>query len=215
MQHWAFLTNHARVLLCLARDPEVRLREVAAGLGITERSAYAIVADLAAGGYVVKRKHGRRNRYQIQVHLPLAEPASGESAIGDVLTLVMGDAWRKSRRQQQLNPEASPHDDNHAPRARRAKSSCECAAWTCSADQEAGRELGKRLGRADRAGRPVSGLGELQYQHCRVITDDSAAVCGNRLDDRRGHLRCREFTESSDQVAEPLIADIVDDQFPG
>jgi hypothetical protein len=90
MERWNFLTNHARVLLCIARDPGVRLREVAAGLGITERSAHAIVADLAGAGYVVKHKHGRRNRYQIQAHLPLPEPASPEPAVGDLLALLMG-----------------------------------------------------------------------------------------------------------------------------
>ena len=89
MESWNFLTNHARVLLCIARDPGVRLRDVAASLGITERSAHAIVADLATAGYVVKHKHGRRNRYQIQAHLPLPEPASQEPAIGDVLALLM------------------------------------------------------------------------------------------------------------------------------
>jgi MarR family len=87
---WNFLTNHARVLLCIARDPGVRLREVAAGLGITERSAHAIVADLTAAGYLAKQKHGRRNRYQIQEHLPLPEPASQQPAIGDVLALLAG-----------------------------------------------------------------------------------------------------------------------------
>ena len=62
--------------------PGVRLREVAAGLGITERSAHAIIADLTAAGYVVKHKHGRRNRYQIQAHLPLSsEPAIQEPAV--------------------------------------------------------------------------------------------------------------------------------------
>jgi MarR family protein len=90
VERWNFLTNHAQVLLCLAHDPGVRLREVAAGLGITERSAHAIIADLAAAGYVVKHKHGRRNRYHIQAHLPLPQPASPESAIGDVLALLMG-----------------------------------------------------------------------------------------------------------------------------
>jgi predicted DNA-binding transcriptional regulator YafY len=87
---WSFLTNHARVLLCIARDPGVRLRDLSASLGITERSAYAIVADLAAAGYVVKQKHGRRNRYQIQPHLRLPEPASQKPAIGDVLALLAG-----------------------------------------------------------------------------------------------------------------------------
>ena len=62
-----------------------------ASLGITDRSAYGIVTDLAEAGYVVKQKDGRRNRYQIQAHLPLPEPASQEPAIGEVLALLMGD----------------------------------------------------------------------------------------------------------------------------
>ncbi len=90
MTSWSFLTNHAQVLLCIARDPGVRLRDIAASLGITERSAYGIVTDLAAAGYVVKQKHGRRNRYQIQAHLPLPEPASQGLVIGEVLALLAG-----------------------------------------------------------------------------------------------------------------------------
>jgi DNA-binding IclR family transcriptional regulator len=66
MANWGFLTNHARVLLCIAHDPGARLRDIAASLGITERSAYGIVADLAEARYVIKQKDGRRNRYQIQ-----------------------------------------------------------------------------------------------------------------------------------------------------
>jgi hypothetical protein len=93
---WNFLTNHARVLLCIARDPGVRLRDVAASLGITERSAHALVSDLTAAGYVVKQKHGRRNRYQIQAHLPLPEPASKEPAIGEVLAMLVGDGVRQN-----------------------------------------------------------------------------------------------------------------------
>src|SRR4029079_10902719 len=73
MAELSFLTNHARVLVRIAHDPGVRLRDIAATLGITERSAYSIVTDLTAGGYVVKDKDGRRNRYQIQPHLPLRE----------------------------------------------------------------------------------------------------------------------------------------------
>ena len=91
MDSWRFLTNHARMLLCIARDPGVRLRDAAASLGITERSAHAIVTDLTAAGYLIKHKHGRRNRYQIQAHLPLPGPASHEPAIGDVLALLAGD----------------------------------------------------------------------------------------------------------------------------
>ena len=62
---WGLLTYHARVLLCVARDPGVRLRGIASSLGITERSAHGFVTDLTAAGYVVKQKDGRRNRYQI------------------------------------------------------------------------------------------------------------------------------------------------------
>jgi DNA-binding IclR family transcriptional regulator len=72
---WNFLTNHARVLLCIAHDPGARLRDIGASLGITDRSAHGIATGLTAAGYVVKHKDGRRSRYQIQAHLPLPEPA--------------------------------------------------------------------------------------------------------------------------------------------
>jgi predicted transcriptional regulator len=88
---WSFLTNHARVLLCIAHDPGVRLRDIAARTGVTERTAYGIVTDLTEAGYVVKHKDGRRNRYQIQAHLPLPEPDSRERTIGEILTLLTGD----------------------------------------------------------------------------------------------------------------------------
>jgi DNA-binding MarR family transcriptional regulator len=88
---WTFLTNHARVLLCIAQDPGVRLRDIAARLDITERSAYGIVTDLARAGYVVKQKDGRRNRYQIQAHLPLPESTGRERTVGEVLALLTGD----------------------------------------------------------------------------------------------------------------------------
>jgi len=87
---WTFLTNHARVLLCVANDPGVRLRDIAASLGITERSAFGIISDLVEAGYVVKEKDGRRNRYHIQAHLPLPELASRDRTVGDVLTLLAG-----------------------------------------------------------------------------------------------------------------------------
>jgi DNA-binding IclR family transcriptional regulator len=90
MADWSFLTNHARVLLCIAHDPGVRLRDIAARVGITERSAYGIITDLAEAGYVVKRKDGRRNRYQIQAHLPLPDSAGRERTIGEVLALLAG-----------------------------------------------------------------------------------------------------------------------------
>ena len=90
MERWSFLTNHARVLLCLAHDPGARLRDIAASLGITERSAHGILTDLTAAGYTVKEKDGRRNRYQIQAHMPLPEPTRQQLAIGEVLALLAG-----------------------------------------------------------------------------------------------------------------------------
>ena len=90
MEGWSFLTNHARVLLCIAHDPGVRLRDIGAGVGITERSAYGIVCDLAAAGYISKHRDGRRNRYQIQAHMPLPEPTSQQLAIGEVLAVLAG-----------------------------------------------------------------------------------------------------------------------------
>ncbi len=89
---WSFLTNHARVLLRIAQDPGARLRDIAGRLGITERSAYSIVTDLTTAGYVVKHKDGRRNRYQIQTHLPLPDPVGQEPAIGDILAVLTGEA---------------------------------------------------------------------------------------------------------------------------
>ena len=88
MTEWSFLTNHARVLVCIAHDPGVRLRDIATTVGITERSAFAIVTDLTAAGYVVKAKDGRRNRYQIQTHLPLREAIGREQTIGEVLDVL-------------------------------------------------------------------------------------------------------------------------------
>ena len=90
MGAWSFLTNHARVLLCISRDPGVRLRDIAARTGVTERTAYGIVTDLTGAGYVVKQRDGRRNRYQIQAHLPLPETDSRERTIGEVLALLAG-----------------------------------------------------------------------------------------------------------------------------
>ena len=98
MAKWNFLTNHARVLACIAHDPGVRLRDIATTVGITERSAYGIVTDLTEGGYVVKDKDGRRNRYQIQAHLPLGEAINREPTIGEVLDLLVGTNTHTRRR---------------------------------------------------------------------------------------------------------------------
>lgn len=91
MTEWSFLTNHARALVCIAHDPGARLRDIAAKVGVTERSAYAIVTDLVAAGYVVKDKDtdGRRNRYKIQAHLPLPGAMGRERTIGEVLDVLV------------------------------------------------------------------------------------------------------------------------------
>ena len=78
MASWGFLTTHARVLLCIAHDPGARLRDIAATLGITERRAHGIVTDLTQAGYLIRQKDGRRNRYQVQAHLPLPGPGTSE-----------------------------------------------------------------------------------------------------------------------------------------
>lgn len=90
MGRWSFLTNHSRTLLCIAHDPGARLRDIAARVGITERSAHDIVNDLVEAGYVVKDKDGRRNRYRIQEHLPLRDPISHDPTIGEMLDLLVG-----------------------------------------------------------------------------------------------------------------------------
>jgi MarR family len=98
MAEWSFLTNHARALLCISHDPGVRLRDIAATLGITERSAFGIVTDLAESGYVVKERDGRRNRYEIQHHVPLPEHTGREQTIGDLLAVLVGTNGRASDR---------------------------------------------------------------------------------------------------------------------
>src|SRR3984885_1902300 len=89
MANWTFLTNHALVLLCIADDPEARLRDIAVSLNMTERTAFGIITDLVEAGYVVKEKDGRRNRYHIQTHLPLPDPAGRERTVGDILALLV------------------------------------------------------------------------------------------------------------------------------
>jgi prophage antirepressor-like protein len=93
---WSFFTNHARVLICISRDPGLRLRDLAAALGITERSAYGIVTDLVEARFVIKDKDGRRNRYRVEGQLPLPESIGGERTVGEVLGLLVGaDARRR------------------------------------------------------------------------------------------------------------------------
>lgn len=85
---WTFLTRHAQVLLCIADDPVVRLRDIAAQVGITERAAHRIVGELVADGYVTRERHGRRNRYTLRPQLPLPDPVARDQKVGDLLALL-------------------------------------------------------------------------------------------------------------------------------
>lgn len=90
MADWKFITNHAQVLLCVAHDPEIRLREIADACGITERAAHRIVTDLAAAGYVTRTRTGRRNRYSVRYDLPLPDPLARGQKVGDLLEILTG-----------------------------------------------------------------------------------------------------------------------------
>ncbi len=85
---WTFLTNHAHVLLAITRDPEARLRDVADLVGITERAAQRIVAELEEGGYLTRTRDGRRNRYEVHPDVPLRHPLERDHDIGEVLAVL-------------------------------------------------------------------------------------------------------------------------------
>jgi len=82
---WTFLSNHAHVLVCLAEDPDIRLRDVATRVGITERAVQRIVADLVEAGHVTRRKRGRVNHYRIHRHQPLRHPIEMHRSVGNLL----------------------------------------------------------------------------------------------------------------------------------
>ena len=97
---WTFLTNHAHVLLCLAGDPDLRLRDVADRVGITERSVQHIVQELEAAGAVSRHRVGRRNRYEVHADHRLHHPVEAHCVIGDLIAMVQAGgrpAGRRSR----------------------------------------------------------------------------------------------------------------------
>ena len=96
MSGWTFLTNHAHVFLCLAADPEMRLRDVASRVGITERAAQRIVADLDACGYISTERIGRRNHYVVHGELPLRHPVEGHRHAGVLIELIAGPKKRRA-----------------------------------------------------------------------------------------------------------------------
>jgi predicted transcriptional regulator of viral defense system len=88
MAEWTFLTNHAHALLCIARDPGIRLRDVAERVGVTERAAQRIVSDLVETGYLDRLREGRRNTYQIKGDRPLRHPVERGHRIGEILDVL-------------------------------------------------------------------------------------------------------------------------------
>jgi predicted transcriptional regulator len=85
-----FLTNRARVLVCIAQDSGLRLRDIAARVQITERAAHRIVTELDADGYITRERNGRRNHYTINAHPPIPDPTSGEQNIRTLLAILTG-----------------------------------------------------------------------------------------------------------------------------
>lgn len=88
-RRWDFLTNHAHVLLCVSRDPGIRLRDIAAAVGITERGAHKILSELVEEGYVLRERDGRRNRYEVKTELPLRHPLVQGREVGDLLRVLL------------------------------------------------------------------------------------------------------------------------------
>ena len=94
---WSFLTNHARVLLCIAEDPTVRLREIGDRVGVTERAAYRIVNELAAAGYISRQRSGRRNHYTVHRDLPLPDRLARAQPVGELLAILALDGDSRTR----------------------------------------------------------------------------------------------------------------------
>lgn len=109
---WTFLTNHAHVLLCLARSPELRLRDVALEVGVTERAVQRIVAELEEGGYLTRHRSGRQNAYQINIDGPMRHPVEAHATVRALIALVgarpgAGKAPRPAHRRRHASARTS------------------------------------------------------------------------------------------------------------
>jgi len=94
-RHWTFLSNHAHVLVCLAIDPDARLRDVALSVGITERAVQKIVSDLEEAGVIIRERSGRRNSYRLDLDVPLRHALESHKTVGTLLSLVLDRAGLK------------------------------------------------------------------------------------------------------------------------
>lgn len=108
---WTFLTNHAHILLAIARDPTARLRDLAETVGVTERAAHAIVADLESTGYLRRTRVGRRNHYTVNPAGHFRHPAEADRRIGDFLALF--DVHPKDAYPKDVHPEDAHPEDVH------------------------------------------------------------------------------------------------------
>jgi uncharacterized membrane protein len=88
VRSWKFLTNHAQILICIANDPGIRLRDISEKVGITERAAHRIVAELGTSGYITRERNGRRNHYTINSDVPMHDPVAGEQSVGRLLEIL-------------------------------------------------------------------------------------------------------------------------------
>lgn len=91
---WTFLTNHAHVFLAIARDPEIRLRDLATIVGITERAAHRIVVELEEGGYLSRERTGRRNHYEVHGDVPLRHPVERHRTAASLIALLRHERHR-------------------------------------------------------------------------------------------------------------------------
>ena len=110
---WTFFSNHSHVLVCIGLDPDIRLRDIAKAVGITERSAQRIINHLRSAGILVTLKHGRRNQYFINVDEPLRHPLESHATVGEMLGAVIDRDRVSSLRQQYISETAnSPVSSN-------------------------------------------------------------------------------------------------------
>ncbi len=100
---WTFLTNHAQVLICIAEDPDVRLRDVSERIGITERATHRIVSELADAGYITRKRAGRRNTYRVHTDLRLPDALARNQRVGDLLAILTSPG-----RSAPMRPPGSP-----------------------------------------------------------------------------------------------------------
>lgn len=102
--NWSFLTNHAQVLICIAQDPGIRLREIGATIGITERAAHRIVGELVDAGYISRERNGRRNQYTVRTDLPIPDPPARRQSVGDLLSILAGRESSEARAHGATSP---------------------------------------------------------------------------------------------------------------